>query len=186
MLKNGDDGISCLYQVITVYQLNSLLFLLQTKSGHKKFVLALCKRKKVLSSFGTKMNTVLTILSHLGSTTAEWWAKEICCMQMLCWALLSVDAFTVSQFPPKMERIKWRQQQKSYIMHAPCGCRSRLGIWQCLSHVLVRLLFGPCVATADTRAPVWFFWQFNPCMHSFAEDVAGLRRRGKKKNHSVC
>lgn len=103
------------------------------------------------------MNTVLTILSHLGSTTAEWWAKEICCMQMLCWALLSIDAFTVSQFPPKMERIKWRQQQKSYIMHAPCGCGSRLGIWQCLSHVLVRLLFGPCVATADTRAPVWFF-----------------------------
>lgn len=164
MLKNGDDGISCLYQVITP----------------TKFI-AFSPSNQILSSFATKMNTVLTILSHLWSTTAEWWAKEICCMQMLCWALPSVDAFTVSQLPPKMERIKWRQQQKSYIMHAPCGCGTRLGIWQCLSHVLVRLLFGPCVAMADNHSPVCFFWQVNPCMHSFAEDVAGLRRRGKKK-----
>lgn len=49
------------------------------------------------------------------------------------------------------QKKKRRHQQNPYIMPAPCGCESRLGIWQSLNHVLLRLLFVCVCATMCTN-----------------------------------
>ncbi len=83
----------------------------------------------------------ITVL-HIVDPPPQCSELGISCIWTPCWALLSVDVFTVFQPPMKMEHENDDNNTKPYIMLAPCGRRSRLGIWQFLSHVLLRLLLA--------------------------------------------